>query len=356
MSDFKSLKLNRDLIIDAINSFSENTKFIKEEGCANERKNYVIDSDGQEVKITVIFVKTGETTLNPKIGKNQEIGIKIAEHIKDYAKLSDFTKNNAVFSVKNITNEDFDLLIEYLGLSFNVDKGKPDKVGIKYSIYNQSGGDSYVIHRYNNGNTLFQGKPLKIFVEIYNFLLDIIDLDNIITINETVYKVSIKKEETQLELESILPKTVTYIGETNKKIFESCLILKKLDIYLPDFSPLVFSVVRGLELYMKQLLLDNGIKTTKKGNFKDIFFESSPDRFILTADAESKISCQTTREKLNECCSFFSVHRHPLFHSDAIPELSKIIEKREDADRIINTTFDLIERTYNEILQVKQNK
>ena len=31
-------------------------------------------------------------------------------------------------------------------------------------------------------------------------------------------------------------------------------------------------------------------------------------------------------------------------------------EKREDADRIINTTFDLIERTYNEILQVKQNK
>lgn len=208
MSDFKSLKLNRDLIIDAINSFSENTKFIKEEGCANERKNYVIDSDGQEVKITVIFVKTGETTLNPKIGKNQEIGIKIAEHIKDYAKLSDFTKNNAVFSVKNITNEDFDLLIEYLGLSFNVDKGKPDKVGIKYSIYNQSGGDSYVIHRYNNGNTLFQGKPLKIFVEIYNFLLDIIDLDNIITINETVYKVSIKKEETQLELESILPKNL----------------------------------------------------------------------------------------------------------------------------------------------------
>lgn len=353
MSDFKNLKLNRELIKDAINSFSENTKFIREEGPALDKKNYIIESDGKEVKIAIYFIKTGETTLNPKIGKNQEIGIEIAEYIKERTKYSDFANSNATFSIANISNEDFDFLIEYLQSTFSIQKNKKTGIGIQYCIYNSIGHDSYIIHRYNNGNTLFQGKPLKIFSEIYGFLIEITNLEDIITINEKVYSISINKDETKLELNSVLPYASKYIDDTNKKIFESCLILKKLEIDLPDYSSFVFGALRGLELYIKRILSDNGIITNRKTNFKDIFFESSKERYILTSSAEAKISCVKTREILNDCFSFYSVNRHSLFHSDPIPELSKIIENRSDADRIVVKTFELIERTYNEILQVE---
>jgi hypothetical protein len=43
-----------------------------------------------------------------------------------------------------------------------------------------------------------------------------------------------------------------------------------------------------------------------------------------------------------------------LFHTDIIPEASRIIEKKEEADRLIKSAFKLIEDTYNEIIFAKK--
>ncbi|GGD40952.1 hypothetical protein GCM10012288_13780 [Malaciobacter pacificus] len=351
MSEFKNLYLKRELIIDAINSYSDNTNFVKEEGSAKDRKNYIINSEGKEVKIGIFFKSCGETTLNPKIGKNQEIGTNIATHIKEYAKMSEFSQKNITFSNKNIIDENFDLLLEFLKEQFTVKEpldvnGK----GKQYIINNELGQDSFSIIRYNNKNTFFQGKPLGIFLEIYSLLTELLNLEDIIIVNEEVYKIEIDKNNVKEELSCFLPRSYDYIDDTNKKILQTSLTLKKIDIDLPDYTPFAFNALRGLELYMKRVLLDNGVETTRKGNFKDIFTEISASRFVLTQNAESKIANTNICNKLNECCSYYSTHRHPLFHSDPRPEISRIIEDKQEADRIITKTLELIERTYCEIL------
>jgi len=351
MSEFKNLKLNRNLIKNAIEEYSENTKLIEIKDAGVDRKNFIIESDGKEVKIAIYFIsKTGETTLNPSIGKNVEIGTEIARFIKEYAKFTDFEKNNVNFSLKDIDDENFNFLVEFLkDCKFEI-KSDESKTGIKYVIYNPIGQDSFTIHRYNNKNTLFQGKPLKIFVELQSILTELVDFDKIVMVNESVYKVDIKKDEVQTELCCHLPNASTYLDDINKNILSTSLALKKIEVDLSDYTPIAFNALRGLELYMKRVLLDNGVETTKKGNFHGIFRELSEDRYVLTDDAEGKISNPKVCNILNECCSYYSTHRHPLFHSDPRPEISRIIEDKQEADRIIIKTLELIERTYCEIL------
>ena len=349
MSDFKSLPINRDKIEECISSYSENTKLkdIENKGIS---KNYLIESDGKEVMLGFYFKKNGDTTINPKIGKYQEIGMKIAEYIKDNACYPSDSQN-INFSIEKFPDSDFDLLISYikqeLHFLYNLSIKEYETI---YNITCKTHDDKFILHKYKNGRVHFQGKALKIYNELYPILCEIISEEDVFRINEECYKIDIDKEEIKNEMNYKLPVSFDYLCDTTKKILTSSLALSKIEIDLFDYSPFVFSSLRGLEIFIKKVLIDKGITINGTNPFYGIFKETRYSTSELTPECQKIIICSKTIGNINDCYTYYVNHRHGLFHSNNIPETSRIIENKIEANQIIDAVFTKIERCCSEML------
>ena len=154
------------------------------------------------------------TTIMYKTGKEQDTGLEIATYLKEELLISDL--KTVGFSLKDITNENFGILLEYLEeQDIKIDTElKPS--GYKYTLESKYN-DKFTITRYNNNNTLFQGKPLYIFSEIKIFLSDILDITQIIDVENAIYKINIDPIQSRGELETTLNQSSSYLCDTTKK-------------------------------------------------------------------------------------------------------------------------------------------
>ncbi|KLE00238.1 MULTISPECIES: type II toxin-antitoxin system RnlA family toxin [Aliarcobacter] len=354
MSNLKKLQLDRDKINSSIESFSENIKIknIEEKGI---NTLYTIEIDSKEIKLSFYFNTNGTTTINPNVGipGTREVGTKIAEHIKTHATFGLGNEKNVDYSTKDIDEEKFSLLLEYIKeiLEFNINVEERTVHQKTFIITSSKHGDKFNINRYTNGNTHFQGKPLKIYNEIYPLLCELINENDIFKLNEDLYSITINKNDIKDELSHKLPVAGSHLNDTIKKMLTGSITLKKIDIDLDDYSSFVFGALRALEAFIKDILFKKGIRVKNTNSFVDVFFEDKRrGTFEMTRECELKINCQKTRNALIECFEYYSNQRHGLFHADSIASMSRLIENKTEADEIINNVLDIIERSYCETL------
>ena len=106
---FKNMNLNQTNFDEVLKNYPSFVDFKKDE--KKQLVQYNININGKIALLNVYFNKSGTTTITPT-GKEQELGKKIANYLKDNLTIANISQ--ASFSIKNITNEDFLLLKEYL--------------------------------------------------------------------------------------------------------------------------------------------------------------------------------------------------------------------------------------------------
>ncbi|MBA3026707.1 MAG: hypothetical protein FP820_09940 [Sulfurimonas sp.] len=338
MSSFKNLNLNHTKIEDAINSYPD-TKLLSMKG-----NNYSIQCDNKIATISIWIKADGTTTLNPNVGKEHALSLLIVEHIIKSTSISD--RQSVNYSIKNLADENFSLVLEYLNEMIETLEVNEEEIvnGKKYQLKNTNFKDTFFLIRYSNGNTHLQGKPLSIYSELYSIISELIPSDEIISINNEIFKVSIKKDDIYNELEMLLPTAYSALCDTTKKILMSSVILRKIDVEMDDYSAFSFGSLRGLEAFIK-LVLNKKYKTV--GRIGEIFKENA-GRFEAVLDFKEHVKSNNTVMVVESCYNFYHQNRHRTFHADNVPSMSYIINK-EEASRIIDTVCKLIEEGANEI-------
>jgi len=317
----------------------------------NYQLNITIDYKDNKVLLVFYFNQNGTTTINTSQGKNKELNIEVAKKIVKDCLISD--KKNLSFSLteKQLSNDEFEYLLEFLKKDFNCKITNENHNTYEiYKIFRNN--EKFTIKKYRTGTIQFQGKPINIYAKIIEYLSAIpeFSLDNIIKIQTEVFEVPIEKNSIEEEFVTKFHHSNKFLCETTKKIIKSGIIQQKIDAPYPDYSPLTYPFLRGLECTLKKVWKETFNETIKKE--KGFYGKFSKER-ILNDTYKDQISNNELTNAIESSYKYYYRNRHMLFHSDENPEMTRIIEKKEEALNIINRCTELIERLCYESIQNK---
>ena len=122
----------------------------------------------------------------------------------------------------------------------------------------------------------------------------------------------------------------------------TALAMNKIDINLPDYTAFSFPALRALEAYIKLIFNEKGIALCSHG-FNQ--FDQSGLSHVLKPALVSIINCQITTSGIEKCYNYFYSNRHTLFHVNNVTVTTRILVKKEEATKIVETVFELIEET-----------
>lgn len=342
MTDFKNLFIDASLFKSEILKFAE-MHDCEINGPTEKPKfhEYTIIKTGQnKALLHVYYLASGLITFNYKVGQNVELSKSLANHLASKCLKTKFVQKP--LSLNSLSVKDWEFLIEYLSSAYQFIV-KPETVphGVRYQVSGQKLQPVYLT-RYNTGKFLMQGKALEIYGIVASLLCELVqDKNEVIAAQLSAYSLDdITLQSLDEELGHMMPASYKFIGETLRAIISPSLAFVKLNVDLPDYSGFVYPVLRGLEGYVKLLLLRHGYSTEYAG-FDDKFVKGA-----LKSGVKAKINCADTVYAIETSFDLYTKHRHGLFHVDANPETSRLIETKEEAVTLIYEVLGLIERTY----------
>lgn len=347
MSDFKQLRLDKQKIQHAIISYAAGRRVLGPIDKGNNRFEYAIDvaDDQPEALLHVLFRDDGTTTLSYKVGKNQQKSEEIARHVATVATGLAALEQKPL-SLKNIQIETWNVLLELLKEeSFEISE-EPIQHGVRFRV-KASRGDEVVLHRYNTGSFLMQGKAWTAYGKVVSILSELTDDKKpLIEAQLETYAIEgISSDGLLAELEERIPSGCSILGEGVKCMLAPALAFLKLKIDLPDYAAFTHPALRGLEACIKQLFLAFGDYEIKsKEGFAPYF--SGP---TLKSGVKLKIGCAETTNAIENLYALYNKHRPGLFHADGIPETSRLIESRAEAVALIQDVLHTIETNFRAI-------
>lgn len=128
----------------------------------------------------------------------------------------------------------------------------------------------------------------------------------------------------------------------------SALMLCKIGFHLEDYSAVAFPALRGLEGFIKQVLLKSGLRPADKRNIGEYFEQKVVGKFVLQKDYADHVGSPYVNILANSYTLYFN-QRHGLFHMATHVETSRILGSFDDARRIVFDVFDMIEAASKEL-------
>ena len=336
---YKNLALNRDLIKEAISGYDAKLQVE-----ANEDGNtFTVFYDGKDKAIIrFYFNKNGKTTIQTNQGKNPALGDKVAKEVISQCQIA--IASQGTLSIKPLTQESFDLMLEYLIDECNstLTSTKKNDIGTLYELKGIQG-DKVTLSYYNTKTFMVQGCPLFLHSQIVEFLSEYLDLEDIVNSQLKLIKTDITAQQALQNLEAYLPNSYATLEPKIKAVLCPSLVLRNLDIELTDYSVFAFPALKGLEGYIKFLFFSKGVMIGKKG-FGPHLREDTHN--TLNENARVQINCDKTCKAINQCYGYYKSQRHGLFHADGVIRNTRLIEQKAEALAIINDVIEKIETSY----------
>jgi len=316
--------------------------------------NIIIKLDDQEALLNLFFNSDGTTTIGISQGKNKELNQQIAEIIKNDCILSD--KKRVDFTLNNyqLLNNEFEMLLEFLKEELKCNIKNETHTNYKLYTINYKK-EKFVIKKYNNSSIQFQGKPITIYSKIIEYLSAIpnVNLKHIIKIQEKAFEIQINQDEIETEFYSKLPKANNILCNTTKKIIQSGLIHQKIEVSYSDYSIITYPFLRSLESTLKKIWRDILQETIPNKNGFNNKFECIESVYQLKDRYKELSPSQTLSDIIEDIYTYYNENRHTLFHSDGNPEMTRIIEQRDEALTISEKCLELIERLCDEYEKIQ---
>ena len=345
---YPELPLYRDKIKDAITSFAEGTTV---EVCLkpNNLVMYKIKVPNEhEALLNVFNLVSGNTTLYAGVGKNTTLSDRIANHIADKCKCP--TYNNKIFHLKNIKEDEYEALIEFLNhYKVEISDGKSLLYGKQYIVKHPDGGALY-INRFDTGAFSVQGTSVILKSLVVEALTNLLPYEEVITMQLESYEVKATTNEVLNELKKQLPNSYGYLGDTLTTIISPSIAIATFPYELGDYSAMLYPALRGLEGYIKKLFIDNNVQEIGI-SFGD-YFTNDPNNTEVLPKYKALIKNTKIVAAIEESYRFYREHRHSLFHVDGtIIDDTRILETKKEASEILNDVLDLIETSYSKIIK-----
>lgn len=340
--DYKDISLNRDKIEEAILSYELNITFKKSEFKNGTHVKYLITTaDGNIVTLNIYFKLKGKTSFSFNEGGNQELGIKIANHVIENTKFDD-SKDGSLY-IKSFSTENYKDLIDYLidcGAKEVSTKVLPN--GIK-SEFESRFGDKVHLNKFNNGAFNVQGQYGLLKSQVIEGLSNYLSYDEVVELTYKSLEIKeLDKQSTEKLFENRLPLTNGIINQHVKLLMLPSFLFQHIKLDTTDYSYMAFPIFRGLEGFIKQLFLTNGIVVTNNfGSFLEI---NVTGKFVLTANCESQISSIYVKRVIEKLYNYYKTNRHPIFHVDGTIISTRLVGDFKTGNSIINETCEIIEK------------
>ena len=361
MGKYSKLLIDRELIDIHIGEyFNENGEnyTIKETSLINEgtgQTRYILDVEGKEVKIDFFFRKSDGTTTIQPIGNNEskELGTKISDYILEANGCCSIKKG--VVTLDNVSQEQFDGLKSYLasidGVEVLTENNEANGGGQFWQIKNQIGDKITLTYYKNSGRLMCQGYMFKLFLEVTSFLTGI----------GLKFKKEVKNENINNSdnVEILVKKALPNAYDKLDRILIDFLYdsFSQIDsgVKCKDYSNWTFSALKGLEAFIKQILLKNSIRLWEAKGFAVRGSDGRPTPiFINKPIYEVKISeievDSTNKLALEETYRYYNANRHRLFHTKQQLASTAKISNESEAEQIVYKVCDLFDKYYNIII------
>lgn len=339
---FKNLSLDRSLIETSLTNYDANLDFSLEESSANK---YVCRASFPEDKpalINFFYNSNGKTTIQANQGANTDLGLAISNHIIEHCSVVVPSKDS--LSLKNLSSDDFNLLLEYLVEECGATITEKDIPHGKKHTITGCQGDNVVITYYSNKTFLLQGCPILLHSQVIEFLCEYLSLNDIVQSQLNLVSTNLKSTDVLDEMSGKMPLSFEHLNPTVKALISPSVALGKLDIELTDYTVIAFPALRGLEGYLKYLFSRNGI-TIGRAGFAPFLLEGY--HATLSQEACEQINCENTCKAINQCYSLYKNERHGLFHSNGVLANTRLISSRAEAVAIVDSVLRRIEESDN---------
>ncbi|MBJ2265148.1 type II toxin-antitoxin system RnlA family toxin [Pseudomonas sp. MF6787] len=197
-------------------------------------------------------------------------------------------------------------------------------------------GDSLVIKHYNIGTVQFQGKYRSLASLIADYLGSVLSLEDVIKSQAKIFSVDLTVEQVKDGLQAVIPVAHAGISDAVRIQLSSAFTLTKIDLPVEDYSCVAFPALRGLEGFIKDLLILGNFQPAPRSTFSDYFRDGK-----LGPDQAAHVGEKLT-EIINSCYAYYGAQRHRSFHMDAPSTTSRILDFVSAKD-IVNAVFELIE-------------
>lgn len=353
MSEYKDLNINRSKVREAIISFLDdrNMKLYPPDDIPSDFiKTFQIYFGATGIKPAMLKFhanKNGTTTLNYKLGKNQELGKEMATFVK--SKLySEIGHVNMV--IEGFSEDDFQLVLGEIEIEEKIDI---EKTSDKKIVLSSEFGDQLVLtYHLTTSKLQIQGRPLFCYECLAYVLSDILRGDALTQVlykKDSTDKVVARPEVAEFTLRASLPNSLDQLPDKIKRLLVSGQCVKSSSPDLEDYSLLTYSELKGLEGVIKHQLLINKVSIDDESIEKSLglggFFDISSSKVTL----KEKYAEEYQGANVSYVCEAYKYYRetrHSLFHMEYLTQASRSIDSLDDALKICTKAYSLIEKIY----------
>lgn len=195
--------------------------------------------------------------------------------------------------------------------------------------------DTLTIKIFNNKSVQFQGKRLNLASLLCDYLINVLSLDDAINSQIEIFSIPLTIVQIKDDFEARAPIASQYIKDVVRAQLSSALALTRVQIPVEDHSYIAYPALRGLEGFMKDVLVAAEFAPAPNADFSDYFHNKAlrPDQARHAGPVKTDV--------LNRCYPLWSDQRHRLFHMDAPSDTSRMLNAAEAVD-IVNRVLDLI--------------
>jgi hypothetical protein len=377
---YKNLKLNREKIIDSVQSFfalkseleAKVVDIFEEINSINGQNRCIVNTNQGEFFLDVFFKKDGKTTLMSNGGDSKFLTLK--EELCDYIVESCKNNENQVssqvpwFTAKNLINEDVETVISLIKDSEYCKEELSHSISNGYPAWKFRGvqGESLTITYYiknndRNGKLLLQGKPELLFLESIEILTQLFDTDEIETkFNDSgFFEIQIDESIIQNDILSIMPNAFDKLpSDKLKKTVKQALIFKNFKSNFEDYTVYTFPAYRALEGHYRFILSECNIEyngtaisiwedSIRDANYPRILKEDNNNAVIQKFGAKS----EEFKKYLTDVNRIIKDERNKYFHWEKFEpgvqlDETALIEDEEMARAIIERCLTQIEKYY----------
>ena len=345
---YSKLQIDKNKLPEWINIWCEanidsNFQISKKE--TNNRIQFTISSDNQEIKIDFQKCNGNLLTICPNVGKNIAISGQIAEDI--YQRVASPLNQSPFahgFSIK-VSEDDFQAIIQIIkemdhvkliGASEQNAAGKA-----QYKLYRFSGpsNDSIVIKYYPNTSRMqMQGKPLFLFNEVVALVSENgVPKEDIVDAHLRYCNIELKSNDIFEELASIVGRDLyDFLSTSQKAILSTSLIFDKIDVEMPDYSIVIQPANRAYEGFVKKIYAQKGLSCDGDQQLGKFYRWIDPITPVMKTEY-SQLLDATTVNGFTSMFKFYTQSWHPFMHASAYDYNTAIISDRSIAEEKLNS-------------------
>lgn len=346
--NYTKKKLNRSLIEKTISSYLGNiTKPTIRKAGGVEVYRYTIDAES----ILDVYYNTDETTTLSCTGKNPEIADVIAREILEQCSVS-FPNPLRALYLKGFTQDNINKVLDNISHSdCTLTVLSDTDVAKRYEVSN-SASENIKIHYFpSSGAVNIQGKGYSVYSTILASFDTLISVDDVIESNLLANNIeNITTQELKEAMRRAFPNSYPFLRGALENIISSSFFLTKIENEdLPDYSWMVFPLLRGLEGVIKKLLLLKGIGVNK--SFGEVFepINTGATTYKFLEHHSNMIGDSNYCSIIEGCYNYLVANRHGLFHVNSIINSTRQIT-RDEAMGIFNEVVELIEKSCSSIV------